>query len=575
MASHLTDIFNLPIIRTTMLASHFSKFLEQHHSPSSPEFRPLVHQLCELTDSGSSCLDLCQLTQYSLEEWNTLLDCDGEKSAVSSPGGSTPLILTPDGKIYLQRYYLHEQHVFNAIDRASRTPCDKISDATLKRVEKLFVTLENNDQASAALCALKNRLSIISGGPGTGKTTTVVKILQLLHESGHYNHPSDCLLLAPTGKAADRLKQSVVEGLKRTNQPSENIPTDTSTIHRALGYKQGSIEFRHNANNPLNAKVVVIDETSMVDLPLIARLMDAISDQTRIILLGDKNQLASIQVGTVLSDLMEASQSTKHPILQCSVTLRKSYRTLGAISATCDAIRDGDSDLAWKTIQDSTANPELEGTIFQTPPPSQLRTALTSFVLQHWLPVLRNEELDELEKIQQIDRFRILTPTHRGPYGVQAVNQIIDQILSSHGIPKRDIWYHGRSVIVQQNDYALGIYNGDIGLTLEDSHKENSAINVYFRTGDELKKIPPTLLPQCNTAWALTIHRTQGSEYDHILLIIPPSEDSKILSRELLYTGLSRAKISATLWCSEESLRQTINTTIQRASGLSDMFSDK
>lgn len=558
-----------------MLASHFPQFIAQYHKGSTHAFKSLVRKLCELTDSGSSCLDLHHEPEYSIEEWQDILRCDQDGSAVSSPGGSTPLILTEHHQLYLQRYYLHEKQVFDAIDRTARTAPYEINERILSDIHQLLGDPSTNDQAQAAVSALRHRLCIISGGPGTGKTTTVVSILEVLRNNGSFSSAEECLLLAPTGKAADRLRQSIQGGIQRLKIEPEGFPTETSTIHRALGYRPESIEFRHHANNPLQARVVVIDESSMVDLPLMARLLDAIPEEARIILLGDKNQLASVQIGTVLSDLMQASQVCDHPIRDCSVTLRTSYRTKGAISLACDAIRHGDSKRCWKIIQESTESPEFEGTIQQQQAPQNLHKALHEFVNRHWLPVLQNSELSKDEKIRQIDQFRILTPTNKGLYGVESINHSIDQILIAHGIPKRDAWYPGRSVIIQKNDYTMGLYNGDIGLTLEDEAAPNPSLNVYFESAEAplgVQGFSPALLPECNTAWALTIHRTQGSEYDHILLIIPPNKDSKILSRELLYTGLSRAKLSATLWCSEAALTQTIDTTVQRASGLSSMF---
>lgn len=563
-----------------MISHSFSQFITQHHTPPHPDFQPLVWQLSELTENGSSCLNLKENNLHTHDEWLDILRCDQSGSAVGSPGSTTPLILTPDGKLYLQRYYLFEQQVFTAINHAARGKQNTLGDATEQRIANLFSHPDSADQANATRCALRNRFTIISGGPGTGKTTTVVKILLLLRELNHFTLPTDCLLLAPTGKAADRLRQSILGGLAYENIPSDDFPTETSTIHRALGWKPDSIEFRHNADNPLNSKVVVIDETSMVDLPLMARLLDAIPEDARIILLGDKNQLSSIQVGTVLSDLMDAAEKSTHPIKDCTITLKKSWRTSGPISAACNAIRDGDANLAWTEITESPA--DTTGAIIHATPPKELIAALSPFVEKYWLPVLLNTEMSPLEKIQAIDQFRILTPTHKGLYGVQSINQTIDNILSAHGIPKRDVWYNGRSVIVQSNDYNLGIYNGDIGLTLAEKNDPadgSASMLVCFKSGDDIKKVPPALLPECATAWALTIHRTQGSEYDHILMIIPPNQkedgkdESKILSRELLYTGLSRAKKSATLWCTEKGLRQTIAKTVQRASGLSDMFS--
>lgn len=550
-----------------MLAKHFSDFISKRHQPVSQDFSCLVEQLCEAVEAGSSCLDLHANKKYSLENWQTILATDTKDSTVSSPGGSSPLILTSEGRLYLQRYYLHEKAIYEKVQQWLSQPVDKVSACTQKLYQQYFPVSEGDDQARAAMAALQRRFIIISGGPGTGKTTTVLKVLLLLREQGYFSDPNDCLLLAPTGKAADRLRQSILGGISQLEMLPIDLPTEAATIHRALGFKPSSIEFRHNANNPLSAKVVVIDESSMVDLPLMHRLLDAISDDARIILLGDKNQLASVQVGTVLSDFMEAAATGSNLLSNSTITLQKSFRTQGPINAACAHIRDGDAESAWQTVLDSPK--EVTGaTVFQALP-SRLRHALTPFVERHWLPLLKNSELSIAEKLKRIDNFRILTPTHKGPYGIAAINQTVELILASHGIDTQQVWYPGRSVLVQHNDHSLGIYNGDTGLTGIDAE---GCPNVSFTGADGTRSFPPARIPEVETAWALTIHRTQGSEYEHILLVIPPVDDSPILSRELLYTGLSRAKQSATLWCTQQSFKQTVASTVQRASGLASMF---
>lgn len=550
-----------------MLAKHFSDFLSKRHQPASRDFASLIERLSEAVEAGSSCLDLRSHKKHSLEDWNAILATDADSSTVASPGGNSPLILTDEGRLYLQRYYLHEKGIFGKVQQWLSQPVDKVGASTKKLYQQYFPDSEGDDQALAAMTALQRRFTIISGGPGTGKTTTVLKVLLLLREQGYFSDPSDCLLLAPTGKAADRLRQSILGGISQLEMLPIDLPTEAATIHRALGFRPGSIEFRHNADNPLSAKVVVIDESSMVDLPLMHRLLDAISDDARIILLGDKNQLASVQVGTVLSDFMEAAEAGDCLLSKSTITLQKSFRTQGPINAACAHIRDGDADAAWETV---LASPKdvTGATVFQALP-SRLRNALTPFVETHWLPILKNSELSAAEKIKGIDNFRILTPTHKGPYGIAAINQAVEQILASHGIDTQQVWYPGRSVLVQHNDHSLGIYNGDTGLTGTDAEGNPS---VSFAGAEGTRSFSPARIPEVHTAWALTIHRTQGSEYQHILLVIPPVEDSPILSRELLYTGLSRAKKSATLWCTEQSFKQTVGSTVQRASGLSAMF---
>ncbi|NWK54578.1 exodeoxyribonuclease V subunit alpha [Verrucomicrobiaceae bacterium N1E253] len=552
-----------------MISHHFSRFINRHHQPQHPDFTTLVRRLCDAVDAGSSCLDLSSQSEHPAETWREILACDRDGSAVASPGGSAPLILTEDNRLYLQRYYQHEQHIVRAVNQRIRTTTGDLAPSILQRIEDLFETTEGNDQAHAALRALKHSFTIISGGPGTGKTTTVLKILLLLKESLIFTHPSECLLLAPTGKAADRLRQSILTGMKALKINDPEFPTETSTIHRALGYLQGSIEFKHDAQNPLQAKVVIVDETSMTDLTLMSRLMEALPAETRVILLGDKNQLASVQVGTVLGDLMEVAESPGHSLSECAVTLNRSYRTQGPISAACSAIRDGNADNAWQEIMHSET--DVAGALIHHTLPDHPAAALTPFVQQHWLPVLKNNTMTDEEKLQAIDRFRILCPTHNGRYGIKAINTAVDHILSRHGIDTSSTWYPGRSVIVQTNDYALNIFNGDTGLV----GQSDDSTYVSFPSNEEPRNISPALLPEVHTAWALTIHRTQGSEYDHILLIIPPCSESPILSRELLYTGLSRAKQSATLWCTEQSFSDTVNSTVQRASGLPQMLRGK
>jgi exodeoxyribonuclease V alpha subunit len=571
-----------------MIATHFARFLSQWHEPRHDDFFRLVESLSVAVENGSSCLDLNNVEDLTKAQCQGILACDRDGSAVGSPGRSSPLILTPEGRLYLQRYYLHEKKIFDALDARARQDAEPVPRDLLKRVSEAFGCVEDNDQAAAALCALRQRVTILSGGPGTGKTYTAARILRLLRERGAFDHAADCLLLAPTGKAAERLRQSIESALK--GDDDTELPRKTATIHRALGYRHGSIEFLHNVDNPLAARVVIVDETSMVSLPLMARLLDALRPDARLILLGDKNQLASIQVGTVLADLMEIADSGSHPLAKCAVTLRKSHRNQGSIHRACEAIRSGDADKAWQEITGSAA--DAEGAIVHDLPPDNVEAAIGQFVNRHWLPALRDRSLTPLQKLRAIDRFRILTPTHQGRFGVEAINRIVERFLAANAMSVTGTWFHGRSIIVQRNDYGLNIFNGDTGLALESgngklavcfagsSRSEDgpSVVNDQHdrqenETAEECyRQVTPARLPEVKSAWALTIHRTQGSEYDEILLIIPPTRDSKILSRELLYTGLSRARTKATLWCDEAGLRDTVATTVRRASGLPELF---
>ena len=550
-----------------MIAPHLISFFAKHHASAGEHFATLVTELCEALDSGSSCLPL-EHSSLELLTSQTALATDQEGSVVGSPGQDHPLILTPQNKLYLNRYYAYEREIAeNVKGRLGEEP---ILSSTLESdLAELFGTLKGNDQAEAARKAFAKSFSIISGGPGTGKTTTVVKILRLLHSAGQFAHPSEVLLLAPTGKAADRLRQSVVGSLTREGIDPSSFPTETSTIHRALGYIPQSVNFRHNAQNPLRAKLLVVDESSMVDLSLMAKLFRATASETKIILLGDQHQLTSVEVGSVLSDLIDNEAGGQ--INEAITILRKSYRNKGDIYQCCEAIREGDSGTALATVNREDA--ESEGRVTRGDLPSQLRAPLTPFVTEHWLPILTDQTLSHKARLDLVDQFRILTPTHKGSYGIESINHTVEGILRKAGIDTGEQWYEGRSVIIQQNDHTLGLYNGDTGLCVRD---EEGELKVAFlseleESGTVLHST--TILPAVNTAWALTIHRTQGSEYDKLLLILPElSTDNPLVTRELLYTGLSRAKTMATIWASESTLTATIENQATRASGLKDLL---
>jgi len=558
-----------------MIAPHFSSFLIKQHSHQNDDLGRLFEALSEAVSAGSSCISLEldeTIPSHSLAQWIEWLDCDGPNSVCGSPASYTPLVLTPTHELYLRRYYTHEKKLAELLTRHIGFTNTPLPPEAADFLRSNFDKPDKEDlQRTAAETALRQRLCIISGGPGTGKTTTVAKILALLKLSGHYSSASEVLMLAPTGKAADRLRQSIQQSshhLLATNAAFalelHNLPRETSTIHRALGYIPNSTEFRHNQRNPLPHKILLVDESSMVDLPLMSRLLAAMQPEARIILLGDKNQLSSVQVGTVLADLMRASQDTFSKLSDCVVTLTKTYRNAGAIKNTCDAIRDGEASLAWRRLRNHKI-PHGEGSTEHSdlPAAKELELRLTPLVTRHWLPILKNGTLTNSEKLRKLDDFRILTPVNNGPYGINAINKIVERVLHKFGVETDTAMYLGRLIILHQNDAQHGLFNGDTGLS--------TAQGVTFTDADEphkCREFPPNLLPEHSSAWALTIHRTQGSEYGHILMIIPPLEDCPIFTRELLYTGLSRAKKHATVWTQREDFQGAVTRSISRASGL-------
>ncbi len=550
-----------------MIAPHLTKFLSEHHLARGKEFSTLLAELCEALESGSSCLPL-EESSLKLPESLQYLACGEIGSVVGNPNSTQPLLLTPQNKLYFNRYYSYEKEIAQAILDRSKSSQSNLQPSQEAHLIELFPNISENDQAEAAKKSILQHFSIISGGPGTGKTTTVLKILDLLKRTGFYTKPEEVLLLAPTGKAADRLRQSLLQGLQKHDYDSSSFPTQTSTIHRALGYQPHSIHFKHNRDFPLSAKIVIVDETSMVDLPLMAKLFRAIHFESKIILLGDPHQLTSVEVGSLLTDLIEKHNDKTSCIHHTTTILRKSYRNQGIIHAVCESIKVGNSQQALQHIQISDET--QQGHVSLQDLPSQAKESLSPFVKEHWLPALTQSDLSIQEQLLSVDRFRILSPTHRGAYGIDALNATVESILRSEGIDTSEKWYVGRSVIIQKNDHTLGIYNGDTGLCVLDKEGQTK---VAFLSEDGVRLLTPTLLPDVKTAWALTIHRTQGSEYKELLLTLPElSEGNSLVTRELLYTGISRARNKANIWSAQDNFKDTINRKTQRASGLSDLL---
>lgn len=566
-----------------MISEHFASFLIKQHPKKHEAIEPLVRQLSDAVQAGSSCIDLendTQIPQLDIPTWKKLLLVGDSASIAGSETDYTPLVITKHNLLYMRRYFDHEMTVAKQLQRHIQANSTPIKPSAENLLNILFPPSRKADfedlQKKAAITALKQRLTIISGGPGTGKTTTVVKILALLKVEGIYENTEEVLMLAPTGKAADRLSQSIIKGHEEILQQAPeynlelvNLPHETSTIHRALGYIPRSIEFKHNAQNPLPHKVVIIDESSMIDLPLMARLLSAISEKAHIILLGDKHQLSSVQVGTVLADLSKAAENVFNPLHNCTVTLTHTYRNSGAIKDTCDAIRDGNAPLAYRRIRKKITD-DCIGTTELLDIPKEAESAIQLYVERYWLPVILNKNLDIEEKLEAVDRFKILCPSNRTYLGVDHINQMVDKILAKHGIQTQSEWYEGRAIIIQQNDHDLSIYNGDIGYVTTD---KNAKLVAVFKTADAVRVIPCSQLPACKTAWALTIHKTQGSEYENILIILNEQQkESDFLTRELLYTAISRAKSHVTVWASKTNFQEAIEKTVSRASGLVYQF---
>lgn len=552
-----------------MIAPHLYTFLSKHHCAAGEPFRQILTELSDALEAGSSCLPLEQ-SLLSKEGLREALACGQEGSVVGHSGASTPLILHED-KLYFSRYFSYEKEIADSLLKRLENSGSLSSDLE----SQLSALFTDKDQAEAARKALCNSFSIISGGPGTGKTTTVRNILLLLQQNGDYQDASEVLMLAPTGKAADRLRQSLKNG--SDSGDVESLPTETHTIHRALGGRPGSVNFRHDQGNPLPARIVIIDESSMVPLPLMAKLIRALPQDAKLILLGDQFQLNSVEVGSVLADLISSHEDPTSPMHHAVTILRKSYRNQGSIHDACEAIKSGDPTAFFSLLSESENGKLTEDKLLHLSPlPYPIQPSLEPLIKEHWVPVLTTSDLSIEDRLQRIDDFRILTPTHHGPHGIEAVNQTVEAILRSAGVDTADPWYEGRSVIVQENDHHLGIYNGDTGLCVTTEKGERKVAFPSADSAEGIRLLSPTILPAVSTAWALTIHRTQGSEYNNILLILPElgedTDASSLTTRELLYTGLSRTKAQASLWATPETLTRTIENQALRASGLQGLL---
>jgi exodeoxyribonuclease V alpha subunit len=512
---------------------------------------------------GHICLDLSnpllrtgsaeKLELPGAEEWRKQLS---GSPAFGSPKALTPIVIA-GSRIYLRRYWEYEQALAVTVkDRAQRNAAHKKQEAT---------------QVTAIDGALKNYFTIVSGGPGTGKTTTVLKILErfLQPEGGDRLRVA---LAAPTGKAAARLEE-LLRAIQQdpTVEPTikERMPRSASTIHRLLGSKPDSVFFRHDHRNPLPLDLLIVDEASMVALPLLAKLFDALPQNARVILIGDRDQLASVEPGNVLADMADAALVNDGPLENSMFVLSKNYRfgNENAIYRLSNAVRAGAAGEALGVLGEKNLN-ELGSTVL--PSADEFATKLEESVVEQYKAYLNKKE--PIDALAEFGRFRVLCALREGPFGVRKVNAVIEGILRRHGlIPEPSGIYAGMPILVTRNDYQANLFNGDIGIILPDpTDKDNLQLWAWFIGQDnELRRLSPGRLPDYELAYAMTVHKSQGSEFDRVLLILP-DRDSPVVTRELVYTGVTRASKRVDVWFNEEVFRASVGRKAVRASGLRD-----
>ncbi|MBT8341397.1 MAG: exodeoxyribonuclease V subunit alpha, partial [Desulfatitalea sp.] len=510
------------------------------------------------------------LAGLSLKTWTENIKAS---PLVSTGEGLTPLVFS-NGRLYLRRYWRYEREVAQGIlQRLEIQPV--IPGDLAQRIDRLFAFLRSDReqaksdvhwQSVAAAIAAQSAFSVISGGPGTGKTTTVVQLLGLLQGIAlEQGCPLRICLAAPTGKAVARLTESIGNAVaKLPEKVRGSIPTEVTTLHRLLGSRPHTRHFVHDAQNPLHVDLLVVDEASMIDLETMAALLRALPETARLILIGDKDQLASVEAGSVLGDLCRnAEQAVYQPptiqsieantgyklsayagagtqLDQRIAILRKSYRFdqnsgIGALARAINAGDPGQVAAVWQQgfgdiDRVAVASTDDQGFVrlVLNEPPSDGHAGYRAY-LQHVQAGPRDDESEDAWLQAVLDafgRFQLLSPLRKGPWGVEGLNQKTAQILFNAGlISRQEGWYAGRPVMVTRNNYTLGLMNGDIGLVLPFAPGNNAnqkTLRVVFPEADgSFKKVLPSRLNDVETVYAMTVHKSQGSEFDHAVMVLP------------------------------------------------------
>jgi exodeoxyribonuclease V alpha subunit len=637
---------------------------------ASPELMVAAAVLAHMEGRGHTCLSVAELCQppvallgwpaaavdgaqglmalwahlpSTLADWQTSLQAalQGHSPSVGvrladAPDQGQPLVLggSADAPLfYLRRYAGYEQRVGQSLLQRASEPLAVPEAAAREWLDRFFVPNPEapNPQAHnltdwqkvACAVALRARLSVITGGPGTGKTYTAARLLALLLALHPDGSPLRVALAAPTGKAAARLKQSIDDALTRLPVPAD-AGLDLSaliarmgparTLHSLLGARPDTRQFRHHAANPLDVDVLIVDEASMVHLEMMDALLQALPPTARLVLLGDKDQLASVEAGAVLGDLCQDAAAGRYsaataqfvqrvagqtlaaefvlpdpaPVLaQQTVMLRQSRRFKGAIGQLALAVNRGDAAAARACLggpDNAVTSPVLA--LQPSSPQAVCALALGATGKPSYAEYLRLMQTGPAEQgaevsieihgqwvssvLKAFERFRILCAVHQGDWGTQALNAAVQKALADAGLLQvKGDWYEGRPVMVTRNDAQLGVFNGDVGVVLPNTEGKPK---VWFLDGEALRSVSVMRLAQVETAFVMTVHKSQGSEFEHTALVLPPG-GAEVLRRELVYTGITRAREQFTLIEAEAGLLEAaIHRPSVRASGLAQRW---
>jgi exodeoxyribonuclease V alpha subunit len=536
---------------------------------------------------------------------------------VGSGDRFTPFVIDLKSRFYLWRNWQHEKRLAAAVlHRCSDPSLPVTADIAADDLATLFAgppTGADDWQRAAVAAAPGKRFFVLTGGPGTGKTTTVTRMLLMLlrhaQACGLPARPS-ITLAAPTGKAAQRLAQSVAKSKTEllnswasadANSFIELLPAiphaDARTLHRLLGYRPMDNTFSHGRQHPLAEDIVVVDEASMVDLAMMRQLLEAMRPGAVLILLGDPNQLASVEAGSVLADMVASTPTNQFPMAMTQwltpllhdapmaaieetpltghvLTLTHAWRAGGGLQRGVEALRDA-PDPAWL---DALLTQRTDGDLHlrDCHDSDTLRRCVDAWIERHAeiLQSLLDRHVTPVDATRHLRQLQILCALRDGAFGSQGINALMARRLGTRfDNDTSHAWYHGRPVIITRNDYTRGLFNGDIGIALEGAE----GLRVWFELSERdgthgMRSFSPRALPAHESAWAITIHRSQGSEYDSVAVVLPPDQANRILTRELVYTAVSRARQHAEIWSTDASLSTALAQPVLRQGGLLEKF---
>ncbi len=594
----MQDILSLAVqhLQIRQVDRQAALFLKRISKNYSADLLLIAALASQATGEGHTCLPLVTIagtilsneTQYRLPSLNTMRLQLQSWDVVGTPEEKKPLILDEHDKLYLGKYYLFQKSVSRRLIMQSQEQ-NQVDHGKVRPVlEKLFPGKKKLDwQKIAAAMGLLKNLLIISGGPGTGKTYTVARILALLQT---YNNNSLRIgLSAPTGKAANRLQESI--GQAKTSIDGEFasfIPENGQTLHRLLAYHPDR-GFQYNKDNPLHLDLLVLDEASMVDISLMYFLLEALPKHAGLIILGDRNQLASVEAGNFFADLcgsndhntqwstslvqqleqltdtriIPSAQAT--PFSDAVIHLRDSYRfhEESGIGKFARATNHGNKEKTSALLQK-----QFDDLLFF----DYSKTQIPNFLEEKIIPLVEKclQAKDCESALLFYSRFRILCALRDGATGVAGLNRDIENILKKRGLIPKDLsYYQGQALMIQQNHYGLQLYNGDMGVIWPD--KNNTLLAWFLLPDKTLYSVSPARLPQHATAYAITVHKSQGSEFDQVFFFLP-QESIRVLNRELIYTAVTRAKKQLTLIAEPNTLLAAIENKSTRHSGLGNLL---